>query len=373
MSIKKQIIECIKKNPDFAGTDIDSCAFRKNAVNMLEAGNYEELKKHASEMMKSALKTHGKVQMIMPSIDKLYDTEINEEYYSWEYQRIHYMHIPYVFLLGLFIYHNCVGVKHYILQEMERTTACIPKREYRYSNRNKYDEFLYRWRLGCLVHDIGYGVSLHNDDNTKQIRYLNKIFRPYSICFQNVLDLRFCQTDKGERDLIEELGRHGEICLAEYIECQLKNPQHGAIYDHGIVSALMMLQLFNAELLKPHNENNVIWDCEVIMPSIKSVALAVAYHNLDKNECMYEKSGHNKIYNIKNNALAWLLKVSDTLQEWDKPKVDGYDGKSPLPESTVSFKFGNNSIIISNLPNPADVKKTFENYIESDSIRIKTG
>ena len=97
MSIKKQIIECIKKNPDFAGTDIDSCAFRKNAVNMLEAGNYEEIKKHASEMMKSALKTHGKVQMIMPSIDKLYDTEINEEYYSWEYQRIHYMHIPYVF------------------------------------------------------------------------------------------------------------------------------------------------------------------------------------------------------------------------------------------------------------------------------------
>ncbi len=369
MDIKKQIIECIDDEPHFAGYNNQE-RIRNKAKLMLKARKYSSLKRYATQLTTGILKSHNKGNMLMPSLDKLHITEVSMLYGSKGFQRLHYMHQPYVFLLGLLIYHNCATVQRCILNEMEETTKCIADNANRYSGGDRYEEFLYRWRLASLIHDIGYGISLL-DDNKTAVDYLNNIFSPYKISFQKVIDLIICQTKQGTIDLIKDLDRHGTVHLAEYIKTQFEYPQHGAIYDHGIVSALMLLQLINAELLRKHpKKNNTIWDRDIIMPSINNVALAVAYHNLDKNEQMFKNSCDKKLCNLKDNALAWLLKLSDTLQEWDKPKVIEYDKNSPLPKSRISIRFGDNSITICNLPEPVKMRESIEKFIEPDPIRI---
>ena len=50
---------------------------------------------------------------------------------------------------------------------MENTTVEIPRRNYppfRYSGEEPYGEFLYRWRLSALCHDVGTGIQLCEGD-----------------------------------------------------------------------------------------------------------------------------------------------------------------------------------------------------------------
>jgi hypothetical protein len=56
-----------------------------------------------------------------------------------------------------------------------------------------------------------------------------------------------------------------------------------------------------------------------------------------------------RIFNLNNNPLAWLLKVADVLQEWDKPSFQGLRNEEKL-ETKLQISFTDSEILVSNFP-----------------------
>jgi hypothetical protein len=122
--------------------------------------------------MNYILYQHDKNCVVGPVIEFLNNFELYGEY-EYKYQRLHFTHQANVFLLGLYLYHTVPDIKNAIDLEMERTTSDQEitinqlSENWRYSGRTQYGEFLYRWRLASLSHDLGYGISLSGSDETK--------------------------------------------------------------------------------------------------------------------------------------------------------------------------------------------------------------
>jgi len=138
---------------------------------------------------------------------------------------------------------------------------------------------------------------------------------------------------------------------------QSKNPFPQSVHhDHGIVSALIFLRLMHEEYSR-HKDGEfsrtrfgrVFWHSKILDHSILQIAIAIAMHNLESHsEALKINANNQKIFNIEIRPLAWLLKIADILQEWDKPKVE--DSLKAFPNSNLKINFSRNKILISNFP-----------------------
>ena len=72
-------------------------------------------------------------------------------------QRDHFMHSVFVFLLGLAIYSNSPLLQAYFDESLHH------KGQYKDFYKTRHEEFLYRWGIASLFHDIGYPIEIaHN-------------------------------------------------------------------------------------------------------------------------------------------------------------------------------------------------------------------
>jgi hypothetical protein len=362
MDIKQQILECLYSTPSgrdfaFSSSSTDSKErFQNSVADFLKAKKYGEAALRCREVYSAMLDLHDKYPTLFPSIDRL---NVEELYgtHLFSGQRQHFSHQANVFLLGLLIYHNFPPLRERIDREMEATTIEIPRNPYgsfRYSGDDKYGEFLYRWRLSSLCHDIGTGIQLCLGDNTKITDTLGRLH------FQTrVRSIEELHTFQGQ-DLLADLDKaSGVVKFSQYEQYQQEHPFPDSIHhDHGLMGSLVFLQLMHGAYLR-HKDNQisrnndgteVFWHPLILSHSIIQIAMTIATHNLDKHpEALQECSSTPKIFDMKRCPLAWLLKIADILQEWDKPKIAGEKADQSVT-TNMELSFSDSKISAKNFP-----------------------
>lgn len=364
MNIKDQILECASgsraSEEDFAFS-LSSDDTRKNFLNsirdFLGAETYIEAERRCRELYTCILTLHDKYPILFPTVDRLNVEELYGTYGSARARRrLHFCHQAHVFLLGLYLYHNFESLRVKIKLEMQRTTATIirncPYPPFKYSGGSEYGEFLYRWRLAALCHDIGTGIQNCEGKEDKISQCLGRL--PFENRVKSFDQL--CET--GDCNLLRELDRAcSEVSLPRYMEYQKSNPFPDNVYhDHGIVGALIFLRLMHEEYSR-HLETpisrtrfgKVFWHPDILSHSILQIAIAIAMHNLEKHKKALEMCAKNvRIFDMDKRPFAWLLKTADLLQEWDKPKRE--DERNDIPYTDLKLRVSEPRITVENFP-----------------------
>ncbi|MCJ7497562.1 MAG: hypothetical protein MUO78_05455 [candidate division Zixibacteria bacterium] len=258
INIKEQIQESINSKEHFAfnsSAQIQKEKFKKLTNKFLTAKTYGESERTARRLMNFIIYQHDKATAVGPVLESLNNFELYEKY-DYGQQRLHFFHQANVFLLGLFLYHSVPIINSKIDHEMELTTKDIEVdgTEMHYSGQTPFGEFLYRWRLVSLSHDLGYGISLSGNDETMIKEYLEGISTFLITDIRNLEDLWHFEYS----DLLCQLDSQiAEISLRDYIKYQKNNPFKGSVYyDHGLISSLIFLRLMNEEYAR-HRCNQV--------------------------------------------------------------------------------------------------------------------
>jgi hypothetical protein len=380
MNIKEQIKQAISSIDYFAFSSLNSVQidkFRSFATKFLDARTFGESERRARQLINFVLYQHEKNTTVGQVLESMNNFELYEDY-SYKAQRLHFSHQANVFLLGLYIYRNFSVLIHEIENEMVRTTfdqvlhfegnTLRDKLPWRYSGGKPEGEFLYRWRLCSLSHDIGYGISLLKNEEDKIREHLDELSTFIHGSINSLSDLwTFNDTDL--RNQLDSSIR--ELEIEKYMEYQSTNPFKNVIfYDHGLISALIFLRLMHEEYDRHKynpvtfsNSSIIIWDPHILGTSILQAALAIALHNIDQHEKAFKKfSKKVQIFDINERPLAWLLKVSDILQEWDKPQANEDLMSQPIPPTNIQISFIDDKIEVRNFPKETQVKGILNAY-----------
>lgn len=342
---------------------------------------YGEANSNSKLLLKFFLDFHEKNTVVGPCFEVLNKTESYKDIF--EKQRLHTIHTLNVFFLGLLLYHRNPLIRKHIDLEIERTTS---ERElilngnrinWRYSGGSIFSEFLYRWRLCALPHDIGYPISLVENDNVK----IESILKSISIVqFKDINSMDSLLNDSGENllDIIDDSLPF--INLKDFFSYQISNPLFNTVYhDHGIISALLVFNLLRKEYsnhsLTPVTYNGsteIVWDKSFINNSILHSAKAIACHNLDQDKIAYNRfKTVDNIYNIEVSPLIWLLKMSDILQEWDKPDSQTNFDKEEIEATNIKVDFNNDIVTFWNMPKKDELIAKIKDMNSGSLIKIK--
>lgn len=360
---------------DMEGWQVEE--FQENILSFLRCKTYPEAEAAAARLNNYILCLHGKLQALRKVFD---DLDRVEKELNSDYQRLHFVHQAHVFLIGLYLYGTFPQVQKAINQEMLDTAGgCL-------SGGNETGEFLFRWRMASLVHDLGYSLALIADNSHlhTQLQGFKRIIgrpiaRPEELYRYDDKHLLFQVSDRVKklfgfslRSIVQGLSR-----VHPYADTGKMPP----FYDHGILSAVMFLYLMNYEYgLKHENSLEILgyelnWNPENLDHSILEIAMAVALHNLDQKN--YEKSFSlfkSRYYAAKPSPFAWLLKTCDMLQEWDKPKTSEHARREgPLDSLFIDFLAGEGVLEVRHFPPKDDVRQVLEGYSDAPiKIIIRT-
>ena len=387
MDVKEQIWENIQNTENFAfysSAAIQREKFKRFAEKFLNARSYGESERFARQLMNFVLYQHEKNVVVGPVLESLNNFELYGEY-EYRRQRLHFTHLANVFLLGLYLYHNSSIIKRAVDREMKSTTSENDLEiggeiyRWRYSSQSIYGEFLYRWRLTSLSHDLGYGISLSQNDVTRIREYLDEISTFLVPEIKTLEDLWYFKY----RDLRDKLDSSiPEISLTDYMMHQSSNPRHSVYYDHGIISSLIFLRLMYEEYARHRRcpisyvgSTKVIWHESFLDTSILQSAIATALHNIEQHEeALREAATDIGIFNLERRSLSYLLKAADALQEWDKPPAREEILTEDLEPTRMQISFIHDKIVIQNFPREKvdGARRMFERFaLPHDLIRFE--
>ncbi len=300
--------------------------------------------------------------------------------YQYDQHKLHFIHSINVFLLGLFIFHQFEFVRNKIKEYIKNTTPFRDDGRLNFSGDSDYTEFLYRWRFISLAHDIGTPITIY--DNEVDIKeYLTGISPFFSLKINSVEQIsKFCFNN----NLIKELENHpipiDEIKIQKYIDFQKNTPlktSSGDIrFDHGIMGGLLFFR-FVWDKYKKHKgelENGVSWDKQYLEYSLKDVARTIILHNVDQYDTAFRNRDIvpeiNNIYDLNTKPLVWLLKITDLLQEWDKPIAKESKPLNELDKCIYDIEVNNCGIVASNYNDPQKNKIINSSLSDKNWIRF---
>lgn len=326
MNIKDKLISFYSDINRTAYADLnvnDKIIFKDKVLAFLTSSNFQVAEDTAMELKRHIFYLHGKQNVFEGALKDLYDVEnrMNEEW-----QRLHYVHQANVFLLGLYLYDVSPQIRRSVDREMKRTSRNF------LLDANPTGEFLFRWRMASIVHDLGYAISL----SQKGGHFSDDLSTFTHIPGRNFTDIEDIYNFEG-KDLLKQVKdriftrmRFSIAPLVNYLNENNPFSNSPPFYDHGILSAVIFLHLIN-DLYSKHNEDDpqklvagreLVWDIDFLDGVFPEIAMAVAIHNLDTDKYGAGLLNLEKYYSMKSRPFAWLLKVADMLQEWDKPKTD---------------------------------------------------
>jgi formylglycine-generating enzyme required for sulfatase activity/Ser/Thr protein kinase RdoA (MazF antagonist)/signal recognition particle receptor subunit beta len=355
---------------------------------------------------------------------------------SFEYDRVfhddyrdHVTHAIKVFFLGLYLYENNETIK----QNIDLRISELGLSE----NGNS---FILIWTMTSLFHDIGYFLenekiehdttlwdifqksitdkmrlpfsntpffSKYITDKKEQIFVnKNKIFTP------NILSVVEFEDDGLFQELSDSANKSGLSLNSskngiqqyyQYAKSHRPTPYRPSYYDHGIVSALVLLKIWNAyadyfgkivdlncniinvnDTFKDHMQH-IHRSLSKIRLGVKEAADAIALHNIQKNNWKKEDTLASGIdldsFQIKlegDNSLpfAFLLRLVDELQCWDRLKHSAPQEKS-LKGEDIDIRASSTMIYIwykddMRLKNPAtDDSSEYRKLIDELSQFVK--
>jgi len=338
-------------------------------------GCSEERKREsiATLLISTALRPHVKGHEVAAAGNVLNAAELFGIHAIADNQK-HFVHQVYTFLVGLLLYHLVPQLRAQLDEEMKRTTST-------FSSGTPFGEFLFRWRLSSLAHDLGNAVSLfwgNEEEIDRQLRHLETgchvSWFPPSPARASVESLAELQDRPRRRNTFAEFGRvSGHDHIKEFAIRLKENPYKGILYDHGVVGSLLLARIIH-DLYKRYGWNTLTWDDHQVSfkpvffdESVVRAARAVAEHNLDFYPDDYlQPWGGSKLYSVRQNALSFLLKVADWLQEWNKPKAR--DESEYIPPDQVCIRIDGSSVVVLEHPKKDELADKLDRFAETDGV-----
>jgi|GEM_PF-6841928 len=288
--------------------------------------------------------------------------------YDYTENRKHLVHQLNTFLLGLLLYKNVDTLRDHINKEMENTTDF-------YSSGDKKGEFLFRWRLCALCHDIGNGISLFKDDTdqiNKYIFYLQLLTNEkWGEAEEGVHKLLSLDRDKNALSVLDEVGENTN--MTDFFRSLKGNPVKDIYYDHGVVSALILLKLLDqmysklSEQTIHYKGHNVSFKRKYFDNSIVRSAYAIAVHNIDFYPDIYATIwSSERMYDSEKRPLVFLLKICDSLQEWYKAKA--LDETDYIEPSQIELQLDRDKIGIKKFPEKRGLVRKLDKYFNHHGL-----
>ncbi|MGV8026628.1 MAG: RyR domain-containing protein [Anaerolineaceae bacterium] len=252
-------------------------------------------------------------------------------------QRDHYIHSVNVFILGLCIYSQNANYRAAFKK------ANINRKKYPENYANEHEEFLFRWGLASLFHDVGYPVEIigkqiesfmefatnadHDDSKGKIKAHLE---------FQNFRRLNSVAEVMPKRAFVNDFYEQNESSvyvdllqpidlLAQKIHLSLGIPLNDiknkldsftsdmardGFIDHGFYSAIIVLKWYGY-LIQKTNTNPMRF-----FNAIVDSASAILLHNYYRTVC--QKSLGCGPMEPQSHPIAYLLMFCDEMQDWNR-------------------------------------------------------
>ncbi|MBN2444867.1 MAG: hypothetical protein JXJ04_26165 [Spirochaetales bacterium] len=198
------------------------------------------------------------------------------------YYRDHFFHALEVCFLGHFLLEMKLNDKNEYLWEIIDKQINGGKKMSKNKNKRK-KSILKLWYLSALLHDLGYCIDIQ-----KSVLGLLDFLQNSVYLKEFTIDLK-----EAIKKLSEKIGDLGFVGY---------DPADDPGKDHGIIGALHLYGLL---------ENIVKDDKSVLIDEYKPVVRAIALHNSRRHTVSF-----------KNDPLAFLLILCDTIQEWNRPRLD---------------------------------------------------
>jgi len=223
----------------------------------------------------------------------------------------------------------------------------------------RIDQF--QWKLAGLFHDIGYPAQIAKDLLKSYTDRLNEIKDTIGLESQEIrfnivpVGLDKLQNNVNSFDLIQDYLDKWDLDInakAVYNE----NIEKGNIC-HGMISALCVLYIIDLLYQKnnPLREVNDSsgWSQHYFTGDVASACSAIFIHNLPNKYFKQSKISLDKA------PIAYLLKLSDCLQDWERPSHNNQQG---FPASSYDIEVVNKTL---NFSAPADRKEKITDEVLS--------
>lgn len=287
----------------------------------IEAYDIEGSAKRRAQEFVMALAPLWKIyrkESYVPLFKKFIDMEIGLEAFSPAHSS-HVNHVIQEFLFGYNILMNCEHLK----------TECNFE-EGRNNPDSRFGELFFSWMAASLLHDVGYDIERAPEEEA--FRDDKNTFWDFMTRRATTINpLTFSITGPGRRMIenyiLTDIKKIPGAPTFSYVEFEnlflrpVTDRSGWARYDHGVISAVKYL----VELEKLQNDrggNYLNW------PPNRHATLAMALHNFRYKDCNLRLSSTHP-----STVIAYLLIVSDEIQEWERERTDL---DTELLEETVS-------------------------------------
>jgi hypothetical protein len=267
-----------------------------------------------------------------------------------EKQRDHLVHSVNVFILGLSIFGQ-----NTFFRKAFRDTRCKP---YDGAQSTPSAEFLFRWGLAALLHDIGYPIEIIHNQFKSFISFIGDVYgdkgsEPYLDYFHfDTLDsiseilFKSAFTGKFTKTLPESL--HFDTLKPTHLLAynfhstlgvpyeEVKNVitnflsvmQKGSFVDHGYYSAIILLKWYGYLIQRSGFPSDILYN-----PILDSAG-AIFLHNFYRMGLMKPPFSLGAL-SVWSHPIGFLLILCDELQEWNRTAYGSKDKKRVLAEASA--------------------------------------
>ena len=255
-----------------------------------------------------------------------------------EKQRDHFIHSVNVFLLGLAVYSQN---KNYREAFKSYVLSSPYKKYYRIDDEFSHEEFLYRWGVASLFHDIGYPVEIIGkqlnkfiNDGVKSISSTYgadtaidfKDFNEFNTIVkidpnfadeytQNYPKAKFLNlfkpTDIMAQKIATDFTNVNVNDVSKHLDNFVNIMGESGFIDHGFFSSILVLNSYGYLIQKYAKSHDFFF-----YPIVDS-ATAILLHNYYRN-VLQKKPFDLPALHPKQSPLAYLLILCDELQEWNR-------------------------------------------------------
>ena len=255
-----------------------------------------------------------------------------------EKQRDHFIHSINVFLLGLAVYAQNKNYRKFFKQYVLRSPY---EKYYKIDGEFSHEEFLYRWGVASLFHDIGYPVEIIGkqlkrfiNDGVKSISNSYgadtaidfKDFNEFNAIIKMETDFAdnynavypeskflnmFKPTDIMAHKIATDFKSVNMNDVAKHLDSFVDIMGENGFIDHGFFSSILVLNSYGY-LMQKYAKNHDFF----FYPIVDS-ATAILLHNYYRN-VLQKKPFNLKGLHPANSPLAYLLILCDELQEWNR-------------------------------------------------------
>ena len=265
-------------------------------------------------------------------------------------QRDHYIHSVNVFILGLAIYAQNDNFASSFIDNLF-------SRKYDGAFASPHEEFLFRWGLASLFHDIGYPVEITFKQLKKFVEFVSGVdgkvdTKPYVGYgffdgFDSIEEIiwreDFSRNAFAEAPDDVKIDCYRPVDLLAFgisksmsvdlgliknaLGSYLSTMQSNGFVDHGFYSAIILLKWYGFLIQKSMRPP------EILFNPVLNAACAILLHNCYKNMLMKPPFSLGRLA-VDSDPISYLLILCDELQEWNRTAYGEQDRNKILPHAT---------------------------------------